>query len=130
MRTPQSTYAPVRASSPRPAKLEAELKKSGWRPAPTRCTTCGSDLTYGTDGSGNEIAWCATCQEGPRPLSRSSQRARETGALVSQGLVPALPTVRPGQLRCQRCACGVEGTKRFCVSCTADGLEMVLEVAR
>lgn len=115
-----STYGNGRAGK----TLDAALKKQGWVPAPTRCGSCGYDLSFGTDGNGSEVSWCAICQEGTKPLSRSSVNAARRGALVSQGLVPALPTVRPGQLRCQRCAHGVEGTKRFCAPCTRDGLEV------
>src|SRR3954470_15777649 len=116
-------YAKTRGSMTG-AKLAAELKKTGWGPGQTRCGTCGNDLVFDTDGNGVEITWCSICQSGTKPISRSSVNAIARGALVpGGGLVPALPDVRPGQLRCQRCAHGVEGTKRFCRTCTADGLE-------
>lgn len=123
-RKENSNYAGTRGG----VRLEAELKKSGWRPASNRCATCGNDLAFDTNCEGivNE-GWCSTCQSGTKPISRSSLNAMARGALVpGGGLLPALPTVRPGQLRCQRCAHGVEGTKRFCRTCTSDGLEVAI----
>lgn len=82
---------------------------------------CGTYLEFTPDAIGRLRERCPTCDGiGRRPALHSSLQATQ------QALVPivrvaeySLPPIAPGQLRCQRCAFGVEPKLRFCDACTA-----------
>lgn len=82
------------------------------------CARCDGSMVITTDAIGRERRRCPRCD---RVAPRVTVHPDEV--LVPQTLVrltaSALPPVAPGQLRCQVCAKGVEGRKRFCVACTA-----------
>ncbi len=79
----------------------------------TVCARCDSQMVVTRDAIGRERRRCPKCDG----VSRIKPHPDEV--LIPQGLVRAhqLPPVAPGQLRCQRCARGVEGQARFCPSC-------------
>lgn len=78
------------------------------------CARCDSRLVVTRDAIGRERRRCPKCD------GVSQIRPHPDDAMVPQGLVRAnlLPPVAAGQLRCQRCACGVEGDRRFCSACS------------
>lgn len=85
------------------------------RPEHEDCETCGTPLVFSPDAIGRLRGRCPAC-EGTAP--RRPPHPDEV--LVPQSLVrasTALPPIAPGQLRCQRCACGVDGRARFCPEC-------------
>jgi hypothetical protein len=78
------------------------------------CARCDGQMVTKPDAVGRPRLRCPRCDgvSAPRPRHPDD-------AMLPQGLVRVrvLPEVRPGQLRCQRCARGVEGTARFCAEC-------------
>lgn len=80
-----------------------------------RCGRCGEYVTLTPDAIGRLNERCPKCDRvAPR------RHVNPNDALIPQTLVrpeQLLPRVRPGQLRCQRCARGVEEQARFCVDC-------------
>ena len=80
------------------------------------CARCDGQMVVTKDAIGRERLRCPRCDR------VTARRADPNEALIPQGLVRAdklLPLVRPGQLRCQVCAHGVEGNGRLCPACTA-----------
>lgn len=92
-----------------------------------RCPECKGDLVFyvvqtprsSREKPGDLADYCPTCHHGRKP---DGARPKPKG-FVPQTLVreDALPRIEPGQLRCQRCAHGVEGNGRFCLRCTRRG---------
>lgn len=83
----------------------------------TVCARCDGQMVVTKDAIGRERYRCPRCDR------VTVRRADPNEALIPQGLVRAdklLPLVRPGQLRCQRCAKGVEGNGRLCPACQAE----------
>ena len=82
------------------------------------CARCDGAMVITTDAIGRERLRCPRCDGVARRVT-----VHPDEVLVPQTLVRAassLPSVRPGQLRCQRCAKGVEGNGRLCPACTAE----------
>jgi hypothetical protein len=78
-----------------------------------RCM-CGEFMIYTPDAIGRLRPRCPKCQGIVKRTTRPDER------LLPQTLVresDLLPRVAPGQLRCQRCAKGVDGDRRFCAGC-------------
>lgn len=80
------------------------------------CARCHGPMVITQDAVGRDRKRCPKCDG----ISRN--RVHPDEVLMPQGLVRkmgggTLPTVAPGQLRCQRCAHGVEGDRRFCEAC-------------
>jgi hypothetical protein len=82
------------------------------------CPDCHTELEVRLDAIGRTRTVCPRC----RPRSIASATRHPDDAFMPQALVRlpranALPPVAAGQLRCQRCARGVEGKARLCPSC-------------
>lgn len=77
------------------------------------CARCDGRMVITRDALGRERRRCPRCD------GVSRVRVHPDEVLLPQGLVraQALPSVLPGQLRCQRCARGVDPSERFCVTC-------------
>lgn len=78
------------------------------------CAGCDTPMVITRDAIGRPRKRCPKCD------GVSHNRRHPDEVLLPQGLVramPTLPPVLPGQLRCQRCAHGVEGRARFCADC-------------
>jgi hypothetical protein len=81
------------------------------------CARCDGEMVVTKNAVGVERFRCPRCDGVARRVTHHPD-----DALVPQTLVRAdklLPLVRPGQLRCQVCAHGVEGNGRLCPACTA-----------
>ena len=76
---------------------------------------CGSELVMKPDAIGRMRERCPKCDGVSAPRPRHPDDAMIPQGLVH--LVNTLPPVAPGQLRCQRCADGVDGRARFCAAC-------------
>lgn len=81
------------------------------------CARCDGQMAITKDAVGRDRLRCPRCD------GIAEVRRRPDDAMVPQGLVRAnqLPPVAPGQLRCQRCAHGVDGDRRFCPTCSQRG---------
>lgn len=80
----------------------------------TTCARCDRRMVVTKDAIGRERYRCPHCD------GVAQSRHHPDEVMLPQGLVrasPALPPISPGQLRCQRCAKGVEGDHRFCPGC-------------
>lgn len=92
---------------------------------------CGSYLEFTPDAIGRMRERCPSCDGVARRPSVLHPSLRAT----AQALVPVtrageftLPPVAEGQLRCQRCARGVDGSKRFCGACRGIGFNTTPEL--
>jgi hypothetical protein len=104
------------------------------------CAGCDGPMTITKDAIGRERIRCKRCH------GVSEVRRNPNDAMIPQGLVRAnlsvrvireivkvrepiaepirvveLPAIRPGQLRCQLCAVGVDPSCRFCDVCSREG---------
>lgn len=82
------------------------------------CAKCGAAQVTTRDAIGRTRQRCPKCDGVAAP-----KRPNPNETFMPQALVPVhsqLPPIAPGQLRCQRCACGVEGRERFCAACVAE----------
>lgn len=79
-----------------------------------QCAGCDGPMVITHDAIGRPRKRCPKCD------GISHNRRHPDEVLLPQGLVRAharLPEIAAGQLRCQRCARGVEGRARFCSDC-------------
>jgi hypothetical protein len=79
------------------------------------CARCDGPMVAKPDAVGRIRLRCPKCDGVSPPRPRHPDDAMIPQGLVH--LVGALPPVAPGQLRCQRCARGVKGDRRFCAQC-------------
>lgn len=78
-------------------------------PQHVACTRCGGDVTFTPDAIGRMRERCPRCDRvGPAPrITPGEVRGPQL-----------LPSIEPGQLRCQGCGRGVDGQRaRFCPRC-------------
>lgn len=86
---------------------------------------CGEYMAFTIDALGRVSERCPRCRglAPPVPLRPGEQRGLQTVPehIISLPERVLLPKVAEGQLRCQRCARGVEGDVRFCDDCRQKG---------
>jgi ribosomal protein L40E len=96
--------------------MTAQLEREITGIQQTGCPRCSTLLVTTQDAIGRTRHRCPKCVG----VAKASYRHPDD-AFMPQGLVrvaSALPAIRAGQLRCQRCAEGVEGRlARFCERC-------------
>lgn len=110
------------------------------------CAGCDGEMAITFDAIGRERYRCPRCHGVARP------RCHPDDAMIPQGLVRAiapprvvetivhvpvlppepvpvigLPPIRPGQLRCQLCAHGIDSRSRFCTICATTGHVIMAE---
>lgn len=91
---------------------------------------CRTTLEFHTRQDGSVYGICRRCGYYTDP--RAEQQLRASAQEDPMGIqdIPSLPMVEPGQLRCQRCARGVEGDLRFCDECQAERAAAAREAKR
>lgn len=91
------------------------------QPAGERCARCAdTELVLTPDAVGRLRKRCPKCDGVSLKRVRHPDELMMPQALVQVNERPALPAIAPGQLRCQVCAHGVEGSARFCATCSSD----------
>jgi hypothetical protein len=78
------------------------------------CARCDADMVITYDALRRPRKRCPRCDG----VSRKAPPNADTVLLPMVLGAIVLPPIRPGQLRCQECACGVDPNRRFCPRCT------------
>lgn len=80
---------------------------------------CGTAIVHTLDAIGRTRARCPKCDRVAPIQHRQPDEVMIPQGLIRLSDIKLLPEVEDGQLRCQRCARGVDGDVRFCASCQA-----------
>jgi hypothetical protein len=83
------------------------------------CAGCDSQMVITYDALRRPRKRCPKCDGLSKPRAPHPDTVLVPVALKPLAMAAGLPPVEPGQLRCQRCARGVDGDVRFCEERTA-----------